>query len=81
MTFGDLIDAHVKAVEAAGRALEEAAVLMKGQARLFERTVETLRQPVELAKSAVGVERGTAKAKAKAAPKRGTADRPKRGGR
>ena len=30
---------------------------MKGQAELFERTVETLRGPAELAKSAAGLER------------------------
>jgi hypothetical protein len=40
------------ALESAGRALEDAAALMKGQAELFERTIAGLRQPVELARAA-----------------------------
>jgi ABC-type transporter Mla subunit MlaD len=45
------------ALAAAGQALEDAAGLMKAQAELFERTLDTLRAPTELAKSIAGVER------------------------
>jgi hypothetical protein len=48
---------QAEALESAGRALEEAAALMKSQAELFERTVGTLRKPGELAKAAAGLER------------------------
>jgi hypothetical protein len=44
-------------LEAAGRALEETARLVRTQAELFEQTVDTLRQPAELAKAAAGLER------------------------
>jgi hypothetical protein len=44
---------QAEALQAAGRALDETAGLMKGQAELFERTIATLRQPAELAKAAV----------------------------
>ena len=49
---------QAEALEAAGRALEETAGLMKSQAELFERTIGTLRQPAALAKAAVALERG-----------------------
>jgi hypothetical protein len=47
---------QAEALEAAGRALEETAGLMKTQAELFERTIGALRQPVELARSAATAE-------------------------
>lgn len=49
--------AQAEALQAAGRALDETAGLMKLQAERFEATVETLRAPLELAKSAAGLPR------------------------
>jgi hypothetical protein len=45
------------ALETAGRALEETARLGQDQAELFERTIRALREPAEIAKTAVGLER------------------------
>src|SRR3954454_5201923 len=45
------------ALQAAGRALEDTARLVKTQADLFERTVATPREPTELAKAAAVLER------------------------
>ena len=45
-----------EALEAAGRALEETARQAKRQAQLFERTIDALRQPTDLAKAAAGIE-------------------------
>jgi hypothetical protein len=59
---GATLRRQAEAVEAAGRALEETAGLMKQQAELFERTIGTLRQPTELAKAATGVARRPKKA-------------------
>ena len=41
---------QAEALESAGRALEETAGLMKHQAELFERTIEAMRRPLEVAK-------------------------------
>jgi ABC-type transporter Mla subunit MlaD len=46
---------QAEALQAAGRALDETAGLMKLQAERFEETVETLRTPLDLAKRAAGV--------------------------
>jgi hypothetical protein len=54
---GTTLRRQAEALEAAGRALEESAGLVQTQADLFERTIATLRQPVDLAKSVGGVER------------------------
>jgi hypothetical protein len=51
---------QAEALESAGRALEEAAGLMKAQADLFDRTVGTVRQPLELAKHVTGSSRAPA---------------------
>ncbi len=51
---GATIRGQAEALEDAGRALEESAGLMKRQAELFERTIATLRQPTERAKSVAG---------------------------
>jgi hypothetical protein len=45
---------QAEALEAAGRALEEAAGLMATQAELFERAVGTARRPADLARTASG---------------------------
>jgi hypothetical protein len=47
---------QAEALEAAGRALEDAGRLMRGQAELFEKTVQVMRQPTELAKAAAALE-------------------------
>ena len=54
---GATLSRQAEALAAAGRALEETAGLMQGQAELFERTVAALRQPAELARAATGLER------------------------
>ena len=48
---------QAEALEAAGRALADTAALMRRQAELFEHSLGGLREPVELAKSAAGVDR------------------------
>ncbi|MGZ6695972.1 MAG: hypothetical protein ACXVFL_10040, partial [Solirubrobacteraceae bacterium] len=58
-------------LEAAGAALSETAALVKGQAALFERTVGSLRRPVDLAKSAARLD----KKKKKPAPRRSSTRR------
>ncbi|MFP5363014.1 MAG: hypothetical protein ACLGI5_09825 [Thermoleophilia bacterium] len=47
--------AQAEALQAAGRALDETAGLVKLQAERFEQTVEALRRPTELAKAAAGI--------------------------
>lgn len=54
---GAMLRRQAEALEAAGRALEDAAGLIKTQAELFERTIGILREPAELAKAAAGLER------------------------
>jgi hypothetical protein len=54
---GGMLRRQAEALEAAGRALQDTAVLVKTQAELFERTVGTLRRPAERAKSAAGLDR------------------------
>jgi hypothetical protein len=53
---GAMVARQAEALEAAGAALAETAALMRRQAELFERSVGALRKPMELAKSAAGVE-------------------------
>jgi hypothetical protein len=52
---------EAEALEAAARALEETAGLMKSQAELFERTIGTPRQPAAFAMAAVALDRGPRK--------------------
>jgi len=54
---GATLRAQAEAVEAASRALTEAAVLMQRQAELFERTIVAVRQPADFVKAATGLER------------------------
>jgi hypothetical protein len=54
---GATLRRQAEALGAAGRALEETAALMQGQAEMFERTIAALRQPTELARAASGLER------------------------
>jgi hypothetical protein len=54
---GAVLHRQAEALEAAGRALEDTARLVKTQAELFEHTLATLREPTELAKVAAGLER------------------------
>ena len=54
---GQMLRSHAEALETAGQALEETARLANIQAELFERTVATMREPTELAKGAIGLER------------------------
>ena len=64
---GAMLERQAEALEAAGAAITETAALVRGQAELFERTVGTLRLPVDLAKSAARVE--------KKAPRRSSSSR------
>ena len=48
---------QAEALEAAARALEETAVLMKTQAQMYERAIHTLRQPTELVKAVTDADR------------------------
>lgn len=54
---GQMLRSQAEALETAGRALEETARLANIQADLFERTVGAMREPAEVAKSAMGLER------------------------
>jgi hypothetical protein len=54
---GSMLRRQAEALESAGLAISETAGLMKSQAELFERTIEILREPTELAKAAAGLER------------------------
>jgi hypothetical protein len=49
------ITRQAEALEAAGRALQDAATVMRAQGEVFADAVARLRQPTELAKSAAGV--------------------------
>jgi hypothetical protein len=53
---GAAMRSQAEAVEDAAHSLERVAGLMKVQADLFERTVRTLREPAEVAKSLAGSE-------------------------
>src|SRR5687768_18405327 len=53
---GATLRRQAEALAAAGRALDETAALVLSQAELFERTIRTLRQPTELAKTAAALE-------------------------
>jgi hypothetical protein len=63
---GSTLRRQAEALQAAGRALEETAELMAGQAAMFERTVGTLRVPADIAKAAAGTGRR---------PKKGTGNK------
>jgi hypothetical protein len=52
-----MLQEQADALASAGRALEDAARVMRHQAELFDQTVGALRQPVKLMKSAAGPER------------------------
>ena len=52
-----MLRGQAEALEAAGRALEETAGLVKSQAELFERTIGVLREPAERARTAAGLDR------------------------
>ena len=54
---GKTMRSQAKALQSAGRAIEDTAELMVRQAELFEHAVQALRQPTELAKAATGAER------------------------
>lgn len=54
---GAMLRRQAEALSASGRALEDAAVLMKSQADVFERTIGALRHPLELARSTAGLGR------------------------
>jgi hypothetical protein len=62
----ETLRSQAEAVEAAGRALEDAAGLMRRQSERFERTVAALRQPADLAKAAAGARRRPPKRRAQA---------------
>jgi hypothetical protein len=53
---GATLQRQAEALQAAGRALDDTAGLMKSQAELFERTIGALRQPVELARAAASLD-------------------------
>ena len=48
---------QAKALSESAKALEQAAEMMEVQADLFERTIQTLREPAEVAKGVAGVKR------------------------
>jgi hypothetical protein len=82
---GETLRLQAEALEAAGRALGDTAGLMKRQSERFERTVQVLRQPTDLAKAAAGVkapQRRKAGARGRQPPSRakatGAAKRPQR---
>lgn len=52
-----MLHSQAESLQAAARALDETAGLMKLQAERFDQTVDTLRAPLELAKSAAGIRR------------------------
>lgn len=52
-----MLHSQAESLQAAARALDETAGLMKLQAERFEQTVDTLRAPLERAKSAAGIRR------------------------
>jgi hypothetical protein len=54
---GATLRRQAEALEAAGRALEEAGGLMKHQAAAFERTIDLLHQPAEVARTAAGLDK------------------------
>lgn len=62
---GTMLRSQAQELEAAGRALEHTAGLMKTQAELFERSIGALRQPVDLARAATGLERRARKSSAR----------------
>jgi ABC-type transporter Mla subunit MlaD len=62
---GATLRRQAESIEAAGRALEETAALMKDQAELFSRTIGTLRQPAEVARAAAGLDRRPTKPKSR----------------
>ena len=74
---GATLRRQAEALGAAGRALEETAALMQGQAEMFERTVGALRQPTELARVASGLERPARRAQnARSTPAKGERAQP-----
>ena len=54
---GTMLHRQAEALEAAGRALQDAAALMQTQAQLFERSIGALRQPLDIAQRVAGVEK------------------------
>ena len=54
---GAALHRQAEALQESARALEQAAAMMEVQADLFERTIRTLREPAEIAKSVTGVKR------------------------
>jgi ABC-type transporter Mla subunit MlaD len=62
---GTMLRSQAQELENAGRALEHTAGLMKTQAELFERSIGALREPVDLARAATGLERRARKSSAR----------------
>jgi hypothetical protein len=62
---GTMLRSQAQELEAAGRALEHTAGLMKTQAELFERSIGAVREPVDLARAATGLERRARKSSAR----------------
>ncbi len=67
---GATIRQQAEALEQAAQALEQTALLMKAQAELFERSIKTIRQPTDLARSVAGLEKRPAVRKKPAARKK-----------
>jgi hypothetical protein len=67
---GQMLRSQAEALETAGQALEETARLASIQADLFERTVAAMREPTEMTKSAVGLERRERKQRPRQTPRR-----------
>lgn len=77
---GLMLRRQAEALEAAGRALEDTAALVKTQAELFERTISTLREPTEFAKAAVGIEPSARKRQTRTRPRAPRPEKPAKGG-
>jgi hypothetical protein len=70
---GVMLRRQAEALEAAGRALQDTAGLVKTQAELFERTVGKLREPAERAKAAAGLDRHRGQSSARDSGRGGSA--------
>jgi hypothetical protein len=54
---GAALRKQAEALSESARALEQAADLVRAQATLFEQAIHTMRRPIDLARSAAGLER------------------------
>ena len=67
---GQMMRSQAEALQSAGKALEETARLAGIQADLFERALGAMREPTELAKSAMGIKQPARRRQAPKKPSR-----------